>query len=234
MLRRPRSADRNALRAGAYVDRLGIPAPSKPTHPHYHVLLVHEQNLGAAATAALKAHIHARLAPSCRDFGLRQPDQVHSVRIDPNVSASAACAYVAIGGHWTPAEEMTRGGLKSSRTGSRTPFQILADYYQTGDTHDRDLWREQSGVTRMLAAVRWPRGLRALLLGVAAGPVRTDDELAAEEFNGELLAVIEVTAWSRLQLAGFDLAVLVAAEAGGATAGNAVISDTGRRLNKLR
>jgi hypothetical protein len=28
-----------------------------------------------------------------------------------------------------PAEEMTRGDLKTSRTGRRTPFQVLADYY---------------------------------------------------------------------------------------------------------
>jgi hypothetical protein len=26
------------------------------------------------------------------------------------------------------------------------PMQILADYYQTGDTVDRDLWREYSRV----------------------------------------------------------------------------------------
>lgn len=32
-----------------------------------------------------------------------------------------------------------RGGLKTGRSISRTPFQILADYYQTGDTGDRDL-----------------------------------------------------------------------------------------------
>ena len=64
---------------------------------------------------------------------------------------------------------MTRGDLKTSRTGSRTPFQILADYYQTGDTRDRDLWREYGRVTRSLAAVRWSRGLRALMLGPADG-----------------------------------------------------------------
>jgi hypothetical protein len=27
---------------------------------------------------------------------------------------------------------MTRGDLKTDRAGSRTPFQIFADYYQTG------------------------------------------------------------------------------------------------------
>ncbi len=85
---------------------------------------------------------------------------------------------------------MTRGDLKTSRTGSRTPFQILADYYQTGDTRDRDLWHEYSRVTRSLAAVRWSRGLRAVILGPATEPERADEELAAEDIDGNLLAVI--------------------------------------------
>jgi hypothetical protein len=89
-------------------------------HPHYHVLLVHDQDLGAAAIAALHGHIHSRLAGACRDAGPRQPDQFHAVRIDPNVSATAAGGYVAKGGDWTPAEEMTRGDLKTSHIGSRT------------------------------------------------------------------------------------------------------------------
>jgi hypothetical protein len=128
-------------------------------HPHYHVLLVHNENLDAAAIAMLHAHIQSRLAASCRNYGLRQPNQLHAVRIDPSVSTGAAGAYVAKGGDWTPAEEMARGDLKTSRTGSRTPFQILSDYYQTGDSRDRDLWLDYSRVTRGLAAVRWSRGL---------------------------------------------------------------------------
>ncbi len=126
-------------------------------HPHYHVLLVHDQDFDAAAITALHAHIHSRLAASCRDHGLRQPDQLHAVRIDPNVSATAAGGYIAKNGDWTPAEEMARGDLKTSRTGCRTPFQILADYYQTGDTRDRNLWREYTRVASGLSAVRWSR-----------------------------------------------------------------------------
>jgi Replication protein len=181
-------------------------------HPHYHVLLVHDQDLGAAAIAALHAHIHSRLARACAEAGLRAPDQLHAVRIDPNVSATAAGTYIAKGGGWTPAEEMTRGDLKTSRTGSRTPFQILADYYQTGDARDRDLWREYREVTRSLAAVRWARGLRTALLGAAAEPERTDSELANEIANGDILRTLSLTVWSRIRLDGLDHCVLVAAE----------------------
>jgi hypothetical protein len=88
-------------------------------HPHYHVLLVQERDLDARAIAALHAHVYSRLAACCREFGLPEPDPLHGVRIDPNVSGTAAGAYVAKGSNWTPAEEMTRGDLKTGRSGSR-------------------------------------------------------------------------------------------------------------------
>jgi hypothetical protein len=184
-------------------------------HPRHHVLMLHDQEFDAAAIAHLHAHIHARLASVCRDQGLRQPDQLHAVRIDPNVSATAAGAYIAKNSDWTPAEEMTRGDLKTSRTGSRTPFQALADYYQTGDSRDRSLWHEYSRVTRSLAAVRWSHGLRAVLLGPIEAHEMTDEELASDETNGQLLTVISAVVWPLLRLAGLDHAVLVAAECGG-------------------
>src|ERR1700745_4155846 len=97
---------------------------------------------------------------------------------------------------------MTRGDLKTSRAGSRTPLQILADYFETGDTRDRDLWREYSRVTRGLAALRWSRGWRARMLGPGAQPEKTDEELAAEDVDGNLVGVISPPVWSRIRLAG--------------------------------
>jgi hypothetical protein len=198
-------------------------------HPHHHVLLVHDQDLGAAAIAQLHAHIHGRLAAACARHGLGQPDQLHAIRVDPNVSATAAGAYIAKGSQWTPAEEMTRGDLKTSRTGSRTPFQILADYYQTGDTSDRQLWREYACTTRGLAAVRTSRGLRVVILGPSADPDKTDAQLAAEDINGELVGIIPLAAWSALRVAGLDHILLVAAEQAGLDAVRMLIGQHQRR-----
>jgi Replication protein len=192
-------------------------------HPHYHVLLVHNERLDAGAIAAVHGHIHSRLTAGCRNFGLREPDPLHGARIDANVSDPAVGAYLAKGGDWMPAEELTRSDLKTGRTGSRTPLQVLADYYATGDLSDRELWREYSRVTRGLAAVRWSRGLRAIMLGPAAEPERTDEELAAKEVHGDLIAVVPVPVWSIIRLAGLDHAVLIAAETGGQDAVNRLI-----------
>ncbi len=199
-------------------------------HPHYHVLLIHDQDLDAAAIAALHAHIHTRLVAGCRDHALRQPDQRHAVRIDPNVSATKAGTYIAKGSDWTPAEEMTRGDLKTSRAGSRTPFQILADYHQTGDTRDRNLWHEYSHVTRGLAAVRWSRGLRDVILGPCAESELTDEQLAVEDVSGHLIAAMPPATWSRIRRAGLDLAALVSVEHGGLRALKALIGDSSCRV----
>ena len=192
-------------------------------HPHYHVLLVHDADLDAAAITRLHGHIHSRLATACRNHGLREPDQLHAVRADPNVPAIAAGAYIAKGGDWTPAEEMTRGDLKTSRAGSRTPFQILADYYQIGDARDRDLWREYGRITRHLGAVRWSHGLRSIMLGRGTEQGHTDEELAADDVGGELVAVIQFPAWSRARTVGMDHALLAAAERGGLAAINVLL-----------
>lgn len=203
-------------------------------HPHYHVLLIHDQDLDATAIAQLHAHVHSRLAASCGDHGLRPPDQLHAIRIDPNVSATAAGAYVAKGGDWTPAEEVTRGDLKTSRTSSRTPFQILADYYQTGDLDDRVLWQEYSRATRNLAAVRWSRGLRAVLLPSIAAPEKSDAELAVEDVRGALLIALSVPLWSRLRLAGLELALLATAEDRGLAGVNTLIGDIAQHAAGIR
>jgi hypothetical protein len=187
-------------------------------HPHLHVLLIHNQELDATAVAQVHAHIHSRVAAVCREHSLREPDQLHAVRIDPNASATAAGAYIVKGAHWTPAEELTRGDLKTSRTGSRTPFQILADFYQTGDSHDRNLWHEYARDTRSLAAVRWSRGLRVVLLGADTSPEKTDKDLAAEATEGELVIRFAVVTWRQIRVAGLEHAVITAAEIGGLTA----------------
>jgi hypothetical protein len=96
---------------------------------------------------------------------------------------------------------------------------------QTGDTRDRDLWHEYKRATRSLAAVRWPRGLRAMKAGSVTEPERSDEELAAADIGGNLIVVIQCPVWSRARTAGLEHAVLVAADDGGLEAVNALISE---------
>jgi hypothetical protein len=73
----------------------------------------------------------------------------------------------------------------------------------------------------------WPqpvgRKASATMLGRNPGVERSDQDLAVENLNGELVTVIELAAWSRLRLGGLDLAVQVAAEDGGPAAVTALV-----------
>lgn len=97
------------------------------------------------------------------------------------------------------------------------------------NTRDHDLWHEYARAARALAAVRWSRGLRVAMLGAASEPERTDEELAAENVGGSLLAAIQMSAWSRIRTGGLEHAVLVAAADGGMDAVHALIGEAPAR-----
>jgi hypothetical protein len=114
----------------------------------------------------------------------------------------------------------------ASASGTGRPRAALhragATTHQNCDTSDRNLWREYGRVTRSLAAVRWSRGLRAGI-GPMAEIEHSDEELAAEDVGGDLLAVIDFPAWSRIRTVTLEHALLVAAERGGLRALNVVL-----------
>ncbi len=53
------------------------------------------------------------------------------------------------------------------------------------------------------------------MLGPAAEPEHSDEQLAAEDVDGKLAAVVPLPTWKGIRLAGLEHAVLVAAELGG-------------------
>jgi hypothetical protein len=110
--------------------------------------------------------------------------------------------------------EMARADLKGGRAGSRTPFEILADFATTGDVHDLELWHEFEIATQGRSAIRWSRGLRNLLLPDLEE--QTDEEIAGEEIGGDVIARIRPELWYRIAgIPGADALVLDALEAGG-------------------
>ena len=61
------------------------------------------------------------------------------------------------------------------------------------------------------------------MLGPGKAHEHTDEELAADEVGGELLAAIQFPAWSHVRSAGMDHALLAAAELGGLAAINILL-----------
>jgi len=192
-------------------------------HPHLHVLIFVEGDLGAAGLAAVTMHVQGTWSAQLVKAGYRAPSLIHGVQIVRCYSAAEAGAYIAkTQDGRSPGNELARGDLKTGRQGSRTPFQILEDFRWTGDLADLVLWHEYEKATKGKQAIAWSKGLRKLLL---TEPEKTDEEVAAQEVGGEVIAVIPVPVWKKIvRIPGIPSSLLDAAEKSGIIGINALLA----------
>lgn len=96
------------------------------------------------------------------------------------------------------AHEVTGGQAKLARGGGRTPFQILADTLETvqqdGDVSD---WREWEKASHGRRQLTWSQGLREWA-GLDAE--QKDEEVAAEQLEGDDLLFIDGESWRALRV----------------------------------
>ena len=190
-------------------------------HPHLNVLWWHDRQLSPAEAAEMLAGITLLWRAAINAQG-RYLHPRHGVRVIPNATHRHTGEYVAkVQDDWTLGAEMTRGDVKTPRRpGGRLPFTIVADHYRTGDLGDWRLWSEYSrgvltGGERSIAIVRHSPGLRAALGVRTSTDGLSDEQLAAIEVGGQLLATIAQHVWRRLRMRRVAAEMLAAAEAGG-------------------
>lgn len=212
--------DRAAFGILGHIRSFEITHGSNGWHPHLHVLVVTERPSTRDAAAALQSRWQARWdrwlvgngwRPSVDKIGVK----VERVRRD----AAAVGAYLAKLQEGekidrSVSNEMTRADLKDGRQGSRVPFEILADFGSDGTADDLDLWQEFQLATKGRSAIRWSKGLRALL--APDEPELTDDEIAAAEIGGTEIARLTPALFRKIAGRPYGEAfLLVAAEQGG-------------------
>lgn len=153
-------------------------------HPHLHILLflgagVDDQvldDLAAWIPSTWAATVGSRLGVS--------PDLQHGTRLQ-ELDAGAA-QYVA-----KIAAEATRADLK---TNSRSPWLIL-DQVITGEERSIALWLEYIATTKGKRAITLSRTLRKLYLDDVEE--KTDEEIAQEEVDAQVLEVIPSKIWAK-------------------------------------
>lgn len=188
-------------------------------HPHLHVIVCVERPASADLADALQARWQARWDKWLRRNGWRASVDKIGVRVDRvRRDAAAVGAYVAklqegekLGR--SVGNEITRSDLKSGRQGSRVPFEILADFGSDGLVDDLDLWHEFQLATKGRSAIRWSKGLRALLL---TEEELTDEEIAELEVGGVEIARLTPGLFRKIAGRPYGESCLyVAAEQGG-------------------
>lgn len=157
-------------------------------HPHKHVLFLSERELSTDEIRTLEREISARYRSILQKRG-RFGGESCAVVFTAGGTNQAAAAYVTKG-TWSSAAELTKAPVKAGRSGNRSPFELLAA--AETDRQAAALFKEYFYAFKGTHQVQYSRGLRALL---GLGLERSDEEIAAVEDEGVVLAVIAPDVW---------------------------------------
>lgn len=189
-------------------------------HPHTHDLEFYEQALTLRSFSQLSAGYYDYLDRYYSSHGFTGLSRQHGVRVeDVALESQALARYIAklqegVSFNLITASELARSDLKRGRSGSQMPFDIAAEFFETGDLEQLHLWNEYERETFGKSVIRFTKGLRARLL--PNEKEKTDEELAALAIGGE--DVVRFSGWFYRRIAkvpGLEGKVLTALDTGG-------------------
>jgi hypothetical protein len=172
-------------------------------HPHVHVLVLFERQVGEARAEDFRAWVYGRWNGFCEDRGFGTVHPVHGVDVEVVSTCGDLARYLGKAeGGWEVGQEVARGDAKRGRAGRMAPFELLAEFVATGEARLYALWMEYEAATFGKSAIHWSPGLRAKLLGDQ--PEETDEELAAAEGLSDdvLVQVLEDAERRRVDVRG--------------------------------
>ena len=166
-------------------------------HPHAHIVLVTDRVLSFEEWCAWGQRLDLRVAAILRKLGWDPGLSGIRSTIIPVDKGKGLASYVTKVQEKGLGNELARADLKGGRHGGRTPFQILSDFGEFALADDLDLWWEYEKATAGRNAIRWSKGLRALLLPDVVK--ETDEEIASKEQDGDTVAYITLPVWRKIR-----------------------------------
>lgn len=164
-------------------------------HAHFHLLLLCQRGISQDMADAFASALSALWIRALDKRGFEALEQGQDVRIvDPGSGLKEMGDYFAKQVYRQTRDmafEGAGGRFKKGRRSGRTPFQILEDFLETGNADDFDLWEEYARVSKGRRQLTWSRGLKASA-GVESV---SDEEIAAEELNGETMITLPRSSW---------------------------------------
>jgi hypothetical protein len=99
---------------------------------------------------------------------------------------------------WGLEHEMTKGHVKKGKKGSRTPFDLLRDYFESGNETDANLFKLYYYAFKGSRQLNWSSGLKKLVLKDERE--KSDQEIVNETDNvSELLFKLDIELWNAVR-----------------------------------
>jgi len=211
---------RAELRQWGYVRAQEVTYGAAGWHPHSHPLAFFDRAVTAQELDQLHQAQFRAWSAALNSRGLEAPTiAAQSLKLvtDPSevlgdYLAKSVFEPRAVG------FEMTSTQTKEGRNGSRTPWQIFADFQATGDVDQMALWHAWERGSKGKRALTWGRGTKDALK-IAE---REDEEIASEEIGDRDDVVLVVTDWKPIvRRPELGAGLLAAVRVGGFAAGAA-------------
>lgn len=228
---------RGRLGMVGYVRAVEVTHGANGWHPHLHLLVLTSAPVLDDTREAFAGWLQARWMSYASDRAWKGTGGQFGATVQDVVADDGLSKYVAkvqdeAGIDRVLGVELARGDMKSGR-GSSTPFELLAQVVElrrSGLDHDgrherrlAGIWREYEAETAGLSALRWSKGLRALL-GVAEV---SDAQILAEQDLGDdarTVVAINATDWMVICRQGARGELLDVAERSGGKAARQFIA----------
>lgn len=139
-------------------------------HPHKHTLLFLKSPI---SPSIIQSELSPLWVNACVKSGLPAPTLDRGFTVQ---DGSFADKYVS---KWGLESEMTKGHSKVAKKGGMTPFALLQNILETGDSQSWELFKEYATALKGKRQLVWSKGLRSLLLHDVAE--KSDSELASSE-----------------------------------------------------
>ena len=179
-------------------------------HPHLHSLIFLDGPTSREMMAELGGSMFARFERGLAKKGFTAIADKGGLDVRP--VATTGPHGVVLAEYLTKvAREITGGRNKEGREGNRSMFQVLADFCETGNADDFDIWAEYEQASHGMKQLTWSKGLRAWAR--LSEKEQTDEEIAEEDHGSEDLLALPSETWHAIRARAE--AFLIAAEAGG-------------------
>jgi len=169
-------------------------------HPHKHTLIFLKTPISACE---LQTVLTPLWIAACVKSGLPAPSIERGLTVQ---DGSYANAYVS---KWGLESEMTKGHSKIAKRGGMTPFALLQNVLDTGDSRSWELFKEYSVATHRKQQLRWSHGLRVLLLPEVAE--LSDEALVSSEdleVDAVVWATLSVQEWRAIRFFKYESKLL--------------------------
>ncbi|OLM08244.1 protein rep [Pseudonocardia sp. Ae505_Ps2] len=212
-------------------------------HVHVHALVVVEQTMSDDAVDAMTGSWFARWSAGLVRAGMPAPTLEHGLDVQRVDVGSAGLSETS--GAWARyvckglASEAVMGSTKAARGTSRSIYELMRDatvgrrfenpdtgqVVQLADMQARALLAEYETAIRGRKQLTWSLGSHDLRTGVDMEPEQTDEDIVAEDLEGEPVAVIPPHSWKIVEPRAAEL--LHITERDGADAARVWLDDLG-------